>query len=110
MWKGDPPESMPHGAGKRDPFHWRRADEESAPFWEEQIYTLLGDGEPRTFNRICIEIFRTTASTFLDSNFERGLWRLVEGLRIAWACEEEAVFWIRADFLLPNDSGGEDGG
>jgi hypothetical protein len=67
--------------------------------WAPRIEALFDDGEPRTFNAICVHLIGATADVLVDSAIDVALWSLVERERVAWACEEGAVFFLRADFI-----------
>lgn len=91
-WSGDSEETMARGAGNRDPLHWRKT--KSVDAFVEGIRALMLDGEPRTFNRICIEMTGATSDVWLDSPIDVALWRLVASRELWWACEDGAVFFL----------------
>ena len=43
-----------------------------------QILGLLGDGRPRTFNAIGVELLDHTANTLFRSPYDRAVWQLVD--------------------------------
>ncbi len=108
MWTGDPPETMGRGKGKqeldenicsegRSSTHWKRTH--SAEVYKEKIMSLMSDGEPRTFNRICVEITGTNGNVWFEKEPDIALWSLVEEGRLAWACELKATFFIDSTFV-----------
>jgi hypothetical protein len=46
-----------------------------------------------------VELIGATADVMYDSALDVALWSLVERERVAWACEEGAVFFLGADFV-----------
>ncbi len=94
----DPKPTMKHGSKERDPLHWKKANKDPEHF-AKLIDALFDDGKPRTFNGISIELTGTEASVWLHSALDEGLWLLVARERLAWANEEEAVFFLRADYI-----------
>ncbi len=104
-WVGDPPETKARGSEVVDGV--RRARRGAGwqnrigtpEEWAPRIDELLADGEPRTFNAICVQLVGTTADVMVDTAIDVALWALVERNRVAWACEEGAVFFLRADFV-----------
>lgn len=96
-WNGDPPETKARGGGLR-PAGWQKRLG-GAEEWAAEIDALLADGRPRTFNAIAVQLTGTTADVVVDEAPDQGLWLLVERGRVAWACEERAVFFLRADFV-----------
>ena len=104
-WRWDPPETKARGSVVES--GERRA--RRAAGWETRIGTpeewapkidgLLADGQPRTFNRIAVELIGATADVMFETALDVALWSLVERERVAWACEEGAVFFLRADFV-----------
>jgi hypothetical protein len=104
-WRGDPPETKARGSvvegGERRArrsagWETRIGTPEE---WAPRIDALLEDGQPRTFNRIAVELIGATADVMYDSALDVALWSLVERERVAWACEEGAVFFVCADFV-----------
>lgn len=45
--------------------------------WRRRIVAHMADGEPRTFNRIGVELVDTTADNLIQSSAEDGLWLAV---------------------------------
>lgn len=56
------------------------------------IANLLTDGEPRSFNRISVELTDKTADVTTDSPFEEALWRLVEAGRVEFTPDAPVLF------------------
>lgn len=88
----EPPETMGRGAGQRDSTHWTRVLGDSSEAWAEKIAKLMADGEPRTFNAICIELTGTTADVWFDKPPDMGLWDLVREGKLAWTNETPILF------------------
>lgn len=87
-------ELLGHHAGSgRDPSGWRRALADSAEPWLTNIVNVLRDCEPRTFNRICLEV--TGGNYHADQCFENGpdvaLWEGVDSGAIIWANHPDGV-------------------
>ncbi len=107
--KYDPEETMEHGAlkhdaegnvvGGRDPTHWKTSKQRSVPVFMAEIRKLLSDGNPRTFNRICVELTGTTADVMLEKPIDEALWELVAEESIAWSNAEGAVFFTNTEFV-----------
>lgn len=97
MWKHDPKETMGRGAGKRDSQHWKKTLKNiQVEDWVEKILALMSDGEPRTFNCICIQLTGTHGSVWAFKAPDEALWFCVRIGRLAWACEEGCVFFCDA--------------
>jgi hypothetical protein len=83
-------------AAKRDPFAWRKLDEQSPEEWAARIVAHLGDGQARTFNRIMVELTNFTADVAFDSNADSGLWRAVERTLVVHTLEAPIFFRLAA--------------
>lgn len=108
-WHGDPPETLARGAqaraeGVRAVGASKRAGGSVAGSMDA-IRAHLADGIPRTFNCIAIQLTGYTADALVGSPIEAALWALCEDGALAWACEEEAVFWTLASMVEWNDEG-----
>ena len=68
-----------------------------AKTWAGRIATLLADGEPRTFNRIAVELVDKTADVVTDTTFEAGLWKLVERGTVEYTPTAPVLFRLVAD-------------
>lgn len=102
-WKHDPEETVARGAkareaGLRAPGSAKRAGG-SVPEARAAIEKLLSDGEPRTFHCIAVQLVGLDASAVVGSPLELALWDLVKDETLAWACEEDVVFWTLARFV-----------
>lgn len=107
--KYDPEETMARGRLKydeagnvvsgRDPTHWKSDKQRSVPVFMAEIRKLLSDGNPRTFNRICVELTGTTADVMLEKPIDEALWELVAEKSIAWSNSEGAVFFTNTEFV-----------
>lgn len=95
--KHDPDETMARGSKARDPLHWKKTA--SVDEYKLAIMKLMSDGEPRTFNAICVELTKTTADVWLDKEPDKALWSLVEERKLVWACELGATFFLDANAL-----------
>lgn len=103
----DPTETMAHGGAKyddagnlisgRDPLHWKKT--KSVEEFKKGILELLEDGEPRTFNAICVELTGTTADVWFDKPIDQALWALVKDETLAWSNSEGAVFFLLSKFV-----------
>lgn len=58
---------------------WRQLAKEPREAWAARIREHLADGEPRTFNRIMVELADTTADIAYMTPADAGLWELVAG-------------------------------
>lgn len=92
-------ETKARGAGKREADHWKRTD--SVETFRQRIADLFQDGEPRTFNTICVELTGTTADVWFEKAPDAALWSLVEDLALVWAQELGAVWFLPASCLGP---------
>jgi len=109
MWYGDPEESLGRGfkrgddgmstgeAVGREVDHWKRTF--SVEEYKKKIIDLMKDGEPRTFNCICIELTGTTANVWFEKEPDTALWQLVEEEVLAWTCGDGATFFIDSNFV-----------
>lgn len=62
---------------------WRRTLAKSTvDEWKDPILAVLADGEPRTFNRIGVEVLDKTADVLFDMPPDHALWALVQERRI----------------------------
>lgn len=109
MWEGDPEETLGRGkhgredaderglSGGRDSTHWRKTH--SVDVYKQKITELMSDGEPRTFNRICVEITGTNGNVWFEKEPDLALWALVEEKKLCWACELGAIFFLDSFFV-----------
>jgi hypothetical protein len=75
---GDP-ERRPRpkgGVAERAPH--RKLGRTSAAKWEPLLLAALEDGEPRTFNRLGVELFDLTADVICTTPVDTALWNLVD--------------------------------
>jgi hypothetical protein len=56
------------------------------------IRDALDDGEPRTFNRICVELWDRTADLLFGERPEEALWQLAEAGEVAFTREAPVYF------------------
>lgn len=68
--------------------------------WKAAIEKLLGDGEPRTFNRIVLELTggSMTADTAFGKDPDDALWALVED-GVLWWTAEAPIHFLHRDFV-----------
>ena len=89
--KGDP-ERPPRGAvGATD---WKRVNDLTVAQWARRIEAHLGDGTPRTFNRIAVELTGFTADVVFGENPDGGLWHAVQQGRVAWSADGPVHFTL----------------
>ena len=93
----DPDETMARGKANRDPTHWQKTAD--AVTWSRRIARLMRDARPRTFNAICVELTGTNGDVWHTKPQDLALWSLVRQGRLAWACEEGAVFFCDSSFV-----------
>ena len=62
---------------------------------ELAIFEHLSDGVPRTFNRICVELWDKNANTLLLTKADKALWGLVEGAVLEHTIEVPVLFRVR---------------
>lgn len=100
-WWGDPKETMARGSLKiddegsqtgRDSRHWMK-NKTSVAEYRDWIVKLLEDGEPRTFNSICVELTGTTADVWFEKAPDEALWSLVEDELVVWASAVSCTFF-----------------
>ncbi len=74
------PERLPRGAHKGNPNkRWKELTAKGTKAqWSESILELLLDGNPRTFNHICVELADITADVAFGKAPEKALWKLVD--------------------------------
>jgi hypothetical protein len=81
---------------------WRRAlKKTSVDTWKWAIWRLLSDGQPRTFNRIGVELLDKTADVLLDLPPDRALWALVAEQKIEHTTHAPILFRVRAGATPP---------
>lgn len=109
MWAGDPEETLGRGFGRnvdrksngkpagRKPDHWKHTF--SVDVYKQKIMELMKDGEPRTFNCICVQITGTNAHVWFEKEPDLALWSLVEEGRLCWACELGTTFFLDSSFV-----------
>lgn len=56
---------------------WKEISKVSVVDWKKAIWRVIGDGEPRTFNQICIEVCDRTADICSGHTIEWALWDFV---------------------------------
>lgn len=68
--------------------------------WKVAIERLLGDGEPRTFNRIVLELTdgSMTADTAFGKDPDSALWALVEA-GVIWWTPEAPIHFLHREFV-----------
>ena len=71
---------------------WRKLVKLSASEWAARIVAHLGDGVPRTFNRIMVELADVTADVVAGKSPEKGLWLAVKDGLIAWTAAAPVYF------------------
>lgn len=69
--------SRPTGGGYEDKTPHRTLDEADGEILEREILELLSGGEPRTFNRIAVELWDLTVDIAFGTAADEALWRLV---------------------------------
>lgn len=96
QWHADPLETMGRGRD-RDPTHWQRTH--SVKEYKKLILDLLEDTDPRTFNRICLELTGTTADVWYEKAPDLALWELVKEDQLAWAPTGGLTFFTNTKFV-----------
>lgn len=108
-WYGDPEESLGRGFGRdidrkpngkhagRGVDHWKHTF--SVEEYKKKILKLMKDGEPRTFNCICVVLTGTTADVWFEKQPDIALWQLVEEKALAWTNGDGATFFIDTNFV-----------
>lgn len=107
---GDPDERMARGAKARartpGSENDRKKKSGTPEEWCARIVEHLRDGEPRTFNRITVELIGATADALLHSPIDRGLWLAVERELIAYTLAAP-VFFIGIEHVAWDRRSGE---
>lgn len=103
--KYDPDETMGRGRD-RDPLHWKKIA--GVEHFEQAIASLMADGEPRTFNAICVQITGTNGNVWFEKAPDQALWILVEKGLLAWTCTEGATFFLDSSRVEWGDQGQKD--
>jgi hypothetical protein len=94
----DDPERSPRPlGGRKDRAPHRTLAETPIPTCEAQILGLLGDGVPRTFNRIGVELLDHTADTLMGSPYDNALWNLVDRAELEHTLDAPILFRVRSD-------------
>lgn len=89
--EGDP-ERPPRGA--MGPTDWKRINDLTPAQWAQRIVDHLSDGEPRTFNRIAVELMGITADVAYCENPDKGLWHAVEMGKLLWSTGSPVLFTV----------------
>jgi hypothetical protein len=86
-----------HGA-----VEWKRLQRGKVRDWMEAIEGLLRDGDPRTFNRIVLELTdgAMTADTAHGKDPDAALWKLVED-GVLWWTPQVPIHFLHRDFVTP---------
>ena len=76
--EADPTRSGRPRGGRVDRVPHRTLNRNTPRGLERQILELLSDGDPRTFNRIAVELWDVTADVAFGTAADEALWRLVD--------------------------------
>jgi hypothetical protein len=75
----DDPQRRPRPpGGQKDRQPHLTIDKTSPATWAARLQELLGDGMPRTFNRIGVELLDKTADVIFGTSLDDALWALVD--------------------------------
>ena len=88
------PERSPREARRGQSLRWKRLDDAFPAEWADAIVAHLADGVPRTFNRVMVELFDTTADVAFESHADAGLWRAVEDGRLEYTPSAPVYFRV----------------
>lgn len=77
------------------------------PKLEALLLEGLGDGRPRTFNRLGVELFDLTADVLFTTPVNTALWRLVERGLIEHTMEAPVLFRRPRPAALITDEAGQ---
>lgn len=86
----DDPEREPRA--DRRATRWRSVNDIPVSTWARDIEQLLSDGQPRTFNRIALELTGLTADIVFEENPDHGLWYAVEQGSVLYTAEVPVLF------------------
>ncbi len=86
---GDPDRAERGALGSTD---WRNVNDLGVGQWARRIEQHLSDGQPRTFNRLAVELTGLTADVVFEENFDHGLWHAVEQGKVVWTAEAPVLF------------------
>ena len=89
------PTAAERDAGRDQNREWRAIAKLPVPELAERIAADLADGEPRTFNRIAVEMFGKTADVLFDKAPDHALWTLVADGRVEHTVEAPIRFRLR---------------
>jgi len=102
---GDPQRTPRPKGGHQDRAPHRTLAKRPAAELEELLLEGLADGEPRTFNRLGVEIFDLTADVLFTTPVNAALWRLVDRGEIEHTLEAPVLFRRRRPALVTDDAG-----
>jgi len=90
----DDPKRISRSERKGNETRWRLDMRGSAEQWEDEMLVLLGDGRPRTFNRIVLELTdgRYTADVAFEGAPDTALWQLVERGSLEYRAQAPVLF------------------
>jgi hypothetical protein len=94
---------LPEALRDREATWRRRLKTSSVKDWKSAIWTLLSDGQPRTFNRIGVELVDKTADLLIDLPPDRALWALVAEGRVEHTMGAPILFRARVGATAPVD-------
>jgi len=80
---------------------WRKTMARPVSFWRPRFLNALEDGEPRTFNRLLVEIANVTGDMGGTTSAEWALWGLVEEGLVAHTIKpadgDQAIYFVVLD-------------
>ena len=96
--EADPTRSSRPRGGRDDRAPHRTLNRKTSRELERQILELLSDGEPRTFNRIAVELWDVSTDIAFGTAPDEALWRLVDSA-IEHTLQAPIFFRIRPELL-----------
>ena len=79
------------------PGEWSRPLDQPEQAWRDEIERHLADGEPRTFNRVCVELAGVTGVAAERTNLEGAFRWLIADRRLVALTERAPLFYVRVD-------------
>lgn len=93
VWGPDDPKRSPRPKGGRaDRFPHQTNKKTERAEWALRIEALMDDGQPRTFNAMCVELLDQEASIAFEGPVDEALWHLVAQGRLEHTMDVPVYF------------------
>jgi hypothetical protein len=107
--EADPARSERPVGGRKDRMPLRTLALTTVDHWRDRLLAHLADGEPRTFNRIGVELLDHTADMLYRTVVDRALWSVVDEQLLEHTWTVPVFFRLAQLPEEPRDQAGEGG-